>query len=90
MFCIKWKLIVALYFLNLGIEAIPSGSQKKKMASEIKSIKVKSQNSDMQPRRNKFNSRQSYYIKSRAGRHYYETENVIWARFGPVCNIAKL
>ena len=63
MFCIKWKLIVALYFLNLRIEAIPSGSQKKKMASEIKSIKVKSQNSDMQPRRNKFNSRQSYYIK---------------------------
>ena len=59
MFCIKWKLIVALYFLNLRVEAIPSGSQKKKMA-------------DMHLRRNKFNSRQSYYIKVAQGVIYME------------------
>ena len=67
MFFVKLKLIVALCFLNIHVEANASGSQKKKMASEIKSIKVKSQNSDMQPRRNKFNSRQSYYIKVAQG-----------------------
>ena len=54
MFCIKWKLIVALYFLNIRVEANPSGSQKKKMA-------------DMHLRRNKFNSRQSYYIEVAQG-----------------------
>ena len=114
MFGVKWKLIVALYFLNLSVEANPSGSQKKKIASEknsrqqlptrnenfslekseekgsllklsenvrnspknkivrknskhedVKSIKVKSQNSDMQPRRNKIKHprRQSHYIE---------------------------
>ena len=113
MFGVKWKLIVALCFLNLRVEANASGSQKKKIAFEInsrqhhptrnekfslekseekdnllkltenvknspknkiirksskhdvKSIKVKSQNSDMQPKRNKFkhHHRQSHYIE---------------------------
>ena len=101
MFGVKWKLIVALCFLNLRVEANPSGSQKKKIGSEInsnfssekseekdnlwkltenvknlpknkiirksskhkdvKSIKIKSQNSDMQPRRNKFKHRRRKY-----------------------------
>ena len=37
MFGVKWKLIVALCFLNLRVEAIPSGSHKNKIASEINS-----------------------------------------------------
>ena len=37
MFGVKWKLIVALCFLNLRVDANPSGSQKKKIASEINS-----------------------------------------------------
>ena len=37
MFGVTWKLIVALCFLNLRVEANPSGSQKKKIASEINS-----------------------------------------------------
>ena len=37
MFGVKWKLIVALCFLNLRVEANPSGSQKKKIGSEINS-----------------------------------------------------
>ena len=27
--------------------------------------------------------------RSRAGRHFYETENVIWAGFGPIGNTEK-
>ena len=124
MFYVKWKLIVALCFLNLHVEANASGPQKKKIDSrqhlptrnehfrldkseekdnllkltgnvkkspknkiirksskheDVESIKVKSQKSDMQPRRNKFNSRQSYYIEVAQGNIIIE--NVIWAGF---------
>ena len=33
---------------------------------------------------------QSHYLyRSRAGRHFYGAENVIWAGFGPVGNTEK-
>ena len=114
MFGVKWKLIVALCFLNLSVEANPSGSQKKKHLptrnenfslekseekgnllkltenvrkspknkivrknskhEDVKSIKVKSQNSDMQPKRNKFKHtrRQSHYIEVVQGTIFME------------------
>jgi hypothetical protein len=51
--------------LTENVKDSPKGKiiRKSSKHGDVKSMKVKSQNSDLQPRRNKFNSRQSYYIE---------------------------